>query len=224
MPRRLLVGIVALAILVLGMFALLHRTSLAFTLGVAPGLVAAELPPGQTVCQMPIDVRASFDSLTLVLGTYGRSGSPLEVTALGRHGEVLGRGRLPGGYPYIARRPLERGIRLDRTVAAPRIALCVRNAGRRRVALYGNGALAARASTAVLDGRDLNTDLAIRFERPPRPLASLTGAMAQRAALFRFPGLTPWIYIALALAVVLTGPWLLLRALRAALTWPADER
>jgi hypothetical protein len=219
MPKRVFVGIVAAAVVALGLYAALHRTALAFTLGVSSTRYAAILDPDQSVCQTPIDVPAAFDRLTLAVGTFGKPGAPLLVAARGPRLQVLAEGRLAGGY-----REQTESIPLNRRVSAPRIQVCVQNLGARRVALYGNTGLAARGSTAVQEGHNLNTDIAIAFERPRRSLATLAGAVAQRAALFRFPGMSPWIYLAVALALVVAGPWLLLRALRSALTWPADER
>jgi hypothetical protein len=219
MARRVLIGIVAAAVVAMGAYSLLHRTSLAFTLGVSPTLYAATLDPEQSVCQTPIDVPAAFDRLTLAVATYGQPGPQLLVAARGPRLQVLSEGRLGGGY-----RAQAETVGLNRRVTAPRIQVCIQNLGSRRVSLYGNRGLAARGSTAVREGHNLNTDIAITFQRPPRSLASELGAMAQRSDLFRFPGMSPWIYLALAVALVVAGPWLLLRALRSALTWPADER
>jgi hypothetical protein len=218
MPRRVLLGVVAAGVLALAVGAMLDRTTLAFTLGVQPGGPVVPLAPGQTACQEPIDVpaNAAFDQVTVPVGTYFKPGSALAATVLGG-GRTLARGRLAGGYPDVGQRPLER-IRLDRQVRAPTIAVCVKDVGPRPVALYGNGALAARTSAAYVDGNAVRYDIAFSFGRSPRSLASLLPAMASRAALWRLPGMPEWIYLVIALAVLLGGPALLARALRSATT------
>ena len=218
MPRRALIAVCALAVAGLIAASLVHRTARAFTLGVQPGFAAVVLQPGQTGCQQPIDVpaHAAFDRVTVPVGTFFQKGSPLALTVRSASGATLARGRLAGGYPDVGKRPLER-IVLDRRVSAPRIAVCVRNEGPRRVALYGNSALAARTSTATRAGQALPYDISFSFERPPRSLASLAGPMAERAALWRFPGMPAWIYLILALAIVVAVPALLVRALGAAI-------
>jgi hypothetical protein len=221
-PGRVLAGTVAVVVAVLALFALLHRTSLAFTLGVAGVRWAAVLPPGQEACQTPVDVPAAFDRITLPIGTFRRPGSALVVTVRGPGNGVIAQGRLPAGYPDIAQRPLET-IRLNRSVGASSVAVCLRNAGGSRVALYGNSALAARGTSVIAGGRDVHTDMSLVFERPPRSLASQAGAIAQRAALFRYGGMSPWLYLVLAAGLLVAGPLALVRALRTALTWAPDD-
>src|SRR5919112_2583529 len=125
-------------------------------------------------------------------------------------------GAIAGGYPDVARRPVTR-VRLDRTVRArQKISVCVENRGPGRIGVYGDADLAARTSTAVKDGRPLRRDVSLVFERAPRSVASEVPAALQRAALFRFPGLGAWAYVALGVLLVVGGPLLLIRAVRAA--------
>jgi hypothetical protein len=107
-------------------------------------------------------------------------------------------------------------VRLDRSVDAARITVCVSNQGTRQVAIYGNGDAAARSSTAFKDGRPIKYDLSLEFERAPRSVASELPQLFDRARLFRAPWLGAWAYWILAVALVVGAPWLLLRALRAA--------
>ena len=214
MPRRVLIGVVVGGLAVLATFAVLHRTSRAFTLGVTPALPVVTLPAGHTACQQPIDVpaHAAFDRVEL--GASGRSSLQLTIRDAGRR--VVAAGRLAGGFSGAPSRAL-REVRLDRTVANPTIAACVRNLGPAPVTLYGNSAPAARNSTAMRDGRRLPADIALTFERSPRSLASLAGAIASRASLFRFPWLRGWMYFLLFAVLVVGGTALLVRALQAAL-------
>jgi hypothetical protein len=208
--RLIVVGLTAAAVLAMAVVALAQRTSLAFTLGVARAAAVARLGPGEQVCQEPIDVPAggAFDRVTL--GASGRGA--LRLTVRDARGRVLAAGTLAGGPAGVARR-----VRLDRTVRAPqRVAVCVENRGPGRAGVYGDADLAARTSTAVKDGRPLRRDLSLVFERAPRSVASEVPRMLSRAALFRFPGLGAWAYVVLALLLVVAGPLLLIRALRAA--------
>jgi hypothetical protein len=215
--RAVVLGVTVAGVLGLVLVALLQRTSLAFTPGVARATAVARLAPGEQVCQRPIDVPsgAAFDRVALGVGTYGAAGSPLRLTVRTPNGRTLATGTLPGGYPDVARRPVER-VRLDRTVGAGRISVCVRNRGPRRVGVFGDADLAARASTAVEDGRPLRRDLSLVFEREPRSMAGEVPRMILRAALFRLPGVGAWAYVLLGGVLLLGGPWLLIRAVAAA--------
>jgi hypothetical protein len=216
--RVVIVGMTAAAVLALAAVAVAQPTSLAFTLGVARASAVARLDPGEQACQRPIDVPsgAAFDRVALGVGTYGRPGPPLRLTVrAARGGRALASGALAGGYPDAARQPVARA-RLDGTVRAPRISVCVENRGPGRIGVYGDVDLAARTSTAVKDGRPLRHDLSLVFERAPRSVASEVPAMLARAALFRFPGLGAWAYVGLAVLLVVGGPLLLIRAVQAA--------
>jgi hypothetical protein len=216
--RTVVLGVTVAGVLALVLVALAQRTSLAFTLGVARAAVVARLAPGEEACQRPIDVpsRAGFDRVALGVGTYGDAGSPLRLTVRTASGDrILATGALSGGYRDMARHPVER-VRLDRTVRAPRISVCVENRGPRRVGVYGDVDVAADASTAAEDGRPLRRDLSLVFEREPRSMASEVPAMLSRAALFRFPGTGAWAYALLGAVLLLAGPLLLIRAVAAA--------
>jgi hypothetical protein len=223
--RAVIPGVIVAGVLGLVLVALVQRTSLAFTIGVPRAAAVARLAPGEQACQRPIDVpsRAGFDRVALGVGTYGAAGSPLRLTVrTASAGRTLATGTLAGGYPDVARRPVER-VRLDRTVRAPRISVCVENRGPRRVGVYGDADLAARGSTAVKDGRPLRRDMSLVFERKSRSMAGEVPAMLSRAALFRFPGMGAWAYVLLGAVLLLAGPLLLIRAVAAA-TGGDDDR
>jgi hypothetical protein len=217
MRRRALVavlGVLAVGLAALAVSAVAHHTTRAFTLGVSPSFPIAPLAAGDTVCQRPIDVAAGaeFDTISARIGTYGQPGSPLAVTVDDLAGRRLAGGRLAGGYPDTTRQPVKT-VRLDRTVDAPRIAVCVHNAGTRRAVMYGSIDLAARNSSAYLNGRPLRTDVTLDFGRAPHSMASLVPDMLARASLFRFSGLGSWAYVVLAALLLLVVPALLVRAL-----------
>jgi hypothetical protein len=215
--RLVVLGGAVAGVVALVLVAALQRDSLAFTLGVPRATLVANVGPGREVCQRPIDVPAGggFDRVALGVGTYGRSGAPLRLTVRSAAGRTLATGALPGGYPDAVRRPVER-IRLDRQVTATPISVCVSNGGGRVVALHGAPDLAARGSTAVRNGRALQKDVSLVFERAPRSIAAEVPRMLARAALFRFPAMGAWAYVILALVLVVAGPLLIARAITTA--------
>jgi hypothetical protein len=202
-----LVGLVAIASLT--------RTDLGFTLGVVSTAPVAALERGQEVCQQPIDVPGggSFNRVAFRVGTFNRPHGPrLAVAVRDLGGRLLAHGDLPAGYPDIGVRPVER-VRLDRSVGPGRISVCLANDGEQKVAVYGGADAAARSSRAFVDGKAVPADIELAFNRTPRSLAELTPRIFERAALFGFSWEGAWLYWALAIAVLLGGPWLLWRAI-----------
>jgi hypothetical protein len=208
----LFAGVVVLAVAV----AALVRTDDAFTLGVTNGGAVAPLRPGATACQTGIVVppHAGFDRIVFSLGTYGRSGPPVDVAVRddATHA-VLAHGRLAGGYPDIGRAP-EHTVRVGDVAAGRHIAVCFTDRGDRRVAVYGNAGIASRPTSAVVAGKPADADLNVRFEREPRSVLSLAPAIAERAALFRPGWVGAWTYALLAALMLLVVPALLVRALQ----------
>ena len=212
--RAVVAGVVVAGVVLVAAIALLHRTSLAFTQGVAPATTVVALAPAQQACQQPVDVPGggAFDAVTVVVGARGGSAPPLRLAVRSGDGRVLAAGRVAGGYGART----ERRVRLDRTVRPGRVSVCLQNAGPGRVAVYGNADAAARTSTALRDGRPLHADLAFVFQRAPRSLASELPDILDRAALFRVSWLGSWIYVVLAALLLVVAPWMLVRAVRAA--------
>lgn len=202
-----LIGLVALA--------MLERTSLGFTLGVVSSAPVAPLSGGQEVCQLPIDVPngGDFNRLAFRVGTYGKqAGPPLVASVRDLAGRTVARGELAAGYPDIGASRVE-GVRLDNTVDAHRIEVCLANLGPGRVAIYGGADAAARSSSAFLDGRPISADIEIAFDRGARSLAELAPNIFERASRFGFAWEGAWLYWLLGSALLFGGPWLLWRAL-----------
>jgi hypothetical protein len=180
---------------------------LAFTLGVVPSTVAAELQPGQAVCQRPVNVSTKFTRVRFQVGTFGQPGTPLTVSVRSaRSGRRLGQGRLAGGYPDVTQQVVDVGPIGD----SQRVTVCVRNGGHRRVALYGNATVAAPGTEAYIGRGRLGTDLTLVFERDePRSVLSLLPQVFERASLFRPGWVGSWTFWLLA-ALLLAGVPLLL--------------
>jgi hypothetical protein len=217
MSRR--AGVVLLAVVVAGVAALVvvgarDERDFAFTLGVAPAGIAALLAPGEEACQWPVEAVERFDGVRTPVGTNRRPGPAVAVTVRrGPARETLARGRIAGGYPDFE----DQRFALDRAVEPGQsVAVCMRNVGRRDIALFGQPDEAKSDTAATVDGRDAGTDMALVFTRPSRSVLAAVPDAFERAALFRpawVGAWTWWSLLALALAVV---PALLALALRGA--------
>jgi hypothetical protein len=213
-------GLCAIGLLAVLVLAATRQEPQAFSLGVPPGAPVVALQPGQTACQTPVaipDRDAAFDRVAVVLGTYNRRGPAVRVTvAPARGGAPIGRGTLAAGYPDVAQAP-EHSIPVGHIATMQPLRVCLQNAGDRRVAIFGGVDLAARGSTATLDGKPTGFDLAMVFERAhARSALSLAGAMADRASLWRWAWVRGWIYLLAALAVFVAVPALVALAMRRA--------
>ena len=206
--RLVVIGGVVVGVVGLVLVAAVQRDSLAFTLGVARATTVARLGPGQQVCQRPIDVPAGGGFDRVALGV--RPASPVRVTVLSASGRTLAAGNVNAGR-----------VRLDRAVSTTPISVCIRNSGATPVGVLGDADLAARTSTAALDGRPLRRDVSLVFEREARSVAAEVPRMLARAALFRFPGMGAGVYVVLALGLVAAGPLMIVRAVGGAVAAPA---
>jgi hypothetical protein len=194
-------GVVALAVEAAG-----DERALAFTLGVAPLQVSAVVQPGQTACQAPVLTSSPFSRVRFQVGTYMRSGVPLEVEvrSSGSH-RILGHGRLGAGYPDVS----QPSVLVGRVPAERSVEVCIRNVGERKVALYG-GPAAAAAGSARVDGRETGADLTLIFERAgSRSVLATVPDIFERASLFRPGWVGDWTFWVLALLLGLAVPVLL---------------
>jgi hypothetical protein len=213
--RVLLVTLCAAGTLLVVALALTRDTTLAFTLGVTSVAPVVKVEPGQTACQRPISVPAGggFDRIAFMLGTYRRTGPPVDVTVRDAGGRIVASGRVAGGYPDITEVP-RHTVSIGHVGGGDGLAVCLTNAGDHSVAIYGNTDGASRTSSAYLGSRPLNVDLNFVFERQPRSLATLLPRIIDRASLFRPPLTGPWVYVLMSVLVVCVVPALLLAALR----------
>jgi hypothetical protein len=220
-PAAIVAGFAVAATLGLAAAALLNERSQAFTLGVQPGAVTT-VRPGKTVCQTPISVPddAAFDGVTFAVGTEHRPGPRLDVYVRAAdtarpgvaHGAVLGRGTLAAGYPDVDQ-AAEHTVWIGNVPAERSVAVCLANRGARPAFIYGNADVAARSSSAFIDGKPTGSDISLAFDRRmPRSLATLMPSMIERATLFRARFVGPWTYVVVGLLVLLAAPALLARA------------
>jgi len=213
-----LAGLIVVGVLALIVAGLTGQTRDGFTLGVTSGAIAAELKPGDVVCQAPVripDSASDFSRIQLALGTYRKPGPALEltVTPIGSTTPIA-QARIAPGYPDLDITPT-RVVPVGPVDTRSPLRICIRNRGTRRVAVMGNGGAASRTTSATLDGKSIDTDLNLSFQRASgRSLLSLVPAMFRRASLFRAGWVGAWTYVLAALALALAVPALLLAALR----------
>jgi hypothetical protein len=215
-PAVICGAICALAVVALLLVGAFKRTDLSFTLGVAPALPVLPLEPGQEACQRTILVPpgASFDRVAFKLGTYGRPGPEVAVQVRDADsGRLLARGTLPAGYPDLQRQP-EHVVKVDEVPENSTIAVCLRNEGSAKVAVFGNPDAASLPTTAEIDDEGAGVDLALRFERSSRSFVSQVGSIAERASLFKVSWFGAWTFWLLGLLVLIAVPVLLVRAVR----------
>jgi hypothetical protein len=205
-------AVFALGVVALVAVAGLERRSEAFTLGVIPA-APLEVRGGGTVCQLPIDVPESFDEIRFQVGTHRRTGPPLTVTVRDPATDLVqARALVAGGYPDVS----TLGATVSPVRAGRTVAVCIRNDGRHRIALYGNATPASRSSNAYLEGRDTGADISLVFIRPESAsLLTLVPDMVDHGSLFHGGWVGAWTFWALIPALLLGLPALLLVALRA---------
>ncbi len=212
MPRASLAfaAVFATGVVLLLALGSIERRAEAFTLGVAPVSPLA-VPPGAQVCQRSIEPPTEFDRVRLEVGSEGPA-PPVFVARLLADGRALARAsssRTIGGRIAVVA-PVGVG-----TTDSP-ISFCLRNTGRRPLQVFGNDGAAHPASSASLNGKEIDYDIDLRFLRAnDASLLSLTGDMVTRASLFRGEPIRPWA-VWLVVGLLLTAfPLLLYRALRA---------
>lgn len=220
-----------LAVVVVGViYAVIGRTSLAFTLGVTNGAQVIALHPKDQVCQRPIAVpeTGTFNTIRFAVGKseQGHQGvNSLVVSVLGLPtGELLARGDLHLSFLNSQTQdPIYKRVIVGNVPAARQISVCLRNTGEQMVPLYGNSELASRASATFLNGGKTNVNLNLAFEHQSRSFASSLPAIFARSALFRFPAAGAWLYWILLGLVIAVIPTLLAFALACAQCTPRDS-
>jgi hypothetical protein len=204
MSRPLVVfgAVFATGVIALLAFAVLERRDQAFTLGVAPAS-ALEAHRGQTICQQPIDVPAGFQRVRLYLGPGERASVQVrDATTSQTLASGAGRVDEQGGFTATLDREVPEGSR---------IALCLPGP----VTVGGNAPLAARSSSARLDGKSMDADVAAVFLRQDSvSLLGLTGDILERASLFHGSWVKPWLMGLLGVLLLTAFPLLLGAALR----------
>jgi hypothetical protein len=216
--RRAFLASVVLVLIAIVVAGLAHAERRAFSLGVTSSGTVGDLRHGQEVCQTSIDVPrgGAFDAVRLPVGSRGTDGSRLVATVRSQDGRHLARGVLVAPYADAARAPYQ-VIDVGHVDDDQRISVCLRNAGARRIGLYGNTGEASPCTGARNErGRLQPYDLELVFlRRDSRPQLAIVPDMVFRAQLFK-PGWlgapTRWLVLALVIAGVSFALWRALRA------------
>jgi hypothetical protein len=216
--RRTMIGFavpLALGLVALLAVGLAQGSTLVYSLGVNPAIVAAEVKRGERACQAPILVPrgTEFDSVGFVLASSGRPGSKLHVEVLNDStGRRIASGTLPAGYrdpPGVTEHVVQVGdVRTDDPLW-----VCVTNAGPRRVSMVGQDGVASTPTSATLERKGLPTDLTINLRAEEQSLIALLPDMADRASRFRAGWIVPPVYFVLGVLILVGAPVLLARGL-----------
>ena len=209
--RKAFLTVVAIGTLVFAAIAVMRDEHHAFTIGVPSGGPVVPLKEGDEVCQGIIDVPegGAFDVVRVRVGTYFRKGPAFAVTVESPEGRRLASGAVAAGFPDITQQPFH-DVKVGRVDDGQPVRVCVANRGPRRMALYGNGGLASRATSASLGGTSLDVDVDLVFRRSEASSsASLVPVMFERASQFRPAVVDVWTYWLLLGALLLGAPALL---------------
>ena len=191
-------------------------SSLAYSVGVRPAIIAATLKPGDRACQAPIRPPndTTFDRVGVVLVTFKQPGPELAIDVLDdATGRRLGSGQLPAGYPDLDADVREQVATVGRIDSRASLRVCVANRGARRVAVVGQAGIASPITEARLNGKVIDTDLTVSLRRDRRSFLALLPEIAERAARFRAGWVTPVVYLVLAAAILIGAPLVLARGI-----------
>jgi hypothetical protein len=207
----------ALGAVGLAVVAIATTTTEAFTIGVLSTEPSATIKAGQTACQKPIAVPpgGSFDRVDFEVGTYHRAGPAIDVTVAPLTGSSPVRhGVLPKGYPDVAFQQ-RHVVEVGRVPGDTVVEVCFHDRGPRPIALFGGNDGSATQSTGYINGRPIGFDFDLVFRRQAKSFATLLPDIARRAARFRPPWVTPGLFYALVVLLLVGVPILLARAVRA---------
>jgi len=217
MPERAplaVLGFCAAAVAAVAVTALADDRPLAFSRGVPPTGVVAELPRGNEACQRPIEVPADADTIRFTPAVPPRTTAALRV-------RVRTAARPPASATVLVRGGRQAAVRAPIGVReGERVAVCVASHARGTVGLYG-GPFQVAESALYVEGRPVAADLSLEFVRAePRSALALVPAMLKRAALFNASWVAPGVLWALLVVFAAAVPVLLTVALRKALREP----
>jgi hypothetical protein len=172
-----------------------------------PPLVAIsldELRPGKRLCMTDVAISAESEQMRFKVGTYHKPGPALAVTVRG------------AGYRADARVRAGYADNTTLAVAVPRpassrlVTVCIRDAGRTKIAFYAAADRAGSRVNVFTDGKRVVATPELSFnEAKPVSVADRAGVIAGRIAVFR--GLLDhgWIVWLLALLALVVAPVLL---------------
>jgi hypothetical protein len=156
--------------------------------------------PGQRLCMSDIGVSKESRGMRFTVGTYGKPGPALRVSFDGRLSGVR------AGYADNS----TLSVAIPPPPHSELTSVCITNAGRTRVALYGAADRARSRVTTTIDGSAQPATVALSFsEAKPVSFLGQAGVIAGRIAVFRGFVDHAWIVWLLAIAMVFGVPVLI---------------
>lgn len=158
-----------------------------------------EVPPGRAVCMADIAAEQHSEVARMQVGTFGKTGPPLQLTVTGQGG-YRATAREPGGYPDN----LTHQFRITPPPRAQLVRVCLRNGGTERIVLYSAADSArSRARVTVGGAPERATPELAFYEARRRSIAERVPLTVDRMATFRGPLSHTWIvWLVLAAFVV----------------------
>jgi hypothetical protein len=171
-----------------------------------------DLTHGQRVCFGPAVMDTHSELAVLRVNTYKRAGSPIDLTITGPGYRFAG--SAPGGYPnnevlHIPVTPPSHDLA---------VTICLRNAGRHKMGLFGDSDQTIAPFAVTVDGKPNSTAVQFAFyERRPVSIGHRLPLIFSRMQVFRPAFLGPWLFWPLALLCVIGVPlgalWALWRSI-----------
>jgi hypothetical protein len=160
-----------------------------------------DLAPGQRVCMRPAVIDSHSERAVFRANTFGKPGSAIHMTIAGDGYRV--EAGVPGGY--ADNQALAVPVRPPRHDVA--VSICFRNAGRRKIALFGANDRTQAPLTVTRDGKGGTAPVQLAFyERKPVSILERLPTTLSRIQVFR-PGIIGlWLLWPLALVCVLGVP------------------
>ncbi len=184
-----------------------------------PEAFVAGLAPGQQACQGEELLPGDTGAVQLTIGTYGRPGPPLSLTATGPSGRLLTRGALPAGWHQgVVRIPVRR---TSSPTDAARV--CVRVAPRPRGSTIALGGDTEAGYLMEVAGRPFpGARMRLDYLRPGRESwYQLLPTIVHRFSIDKAGFLRDWEWVAALLLVLATAFLAIRTVLRSA---AASER
>ncbi|HEX7297894.1 MAG TPA: hypothetical protein VF257_02735 [Solirubrobacteraceae bacterium] len=171
-----------------------------------------DLIRGAQVCFGPAVMDTQSELAVFRVSTAKRPGSPINLTIQGSGYRFAGRTR--GGY--ADNEVLHVPVQPPKHDLAVRI--CMRNAGNRKMSLFGANDQTKAPFKVTVDGKDSGTAVQFAFyERKPVSIAARLPTIVHRMQVFRPAFLGPWLFWPLAFMCVVGLPlgalWALWRAI-----------
>ena len=170
------------------------------------------MQPHQRLCMTDVAISAESQEMRFRVGTYFKPGPPLAVTV--RSPGYSAGVRVPAGYADNA----TLAVPVPRPPSSRLVTVCIRNDGRRKIALYAAEDRAQSRVNVFRDGERLPATPSLSFnEHQAHSIAQRAGVTAGRIAVFRGLLDHTWIVWLLVFLTLIVVPVLIAAGLMAAM-------